>query len=246
MPYSDITPPLSQGALLSQEPSVDESADVLELCQAWFAVEEPPPWLLQVYRHPTVIENIAFSAFWLALEQQLPLFLKVFDAQQRAVQLHRIHGLATSLPPEQSWEVECMFVDDATMAALNQAYRGKPQTTDVLSFPTFGHSALLHHEEEDLPAFIRQQLAQQGGSLGTVVISLGYAVTHAFTPETIEPPPTNGVYSEAHQQVLLAYVLERLCHGLLHLHGQHHDTMESYQAVVAFQKQVLASVVAVS
>ena len=44
----------------------------------------------------------------------------------------------------------------------------------------------------------------------------------------------------AFQEKLTTYLLERFCHGCLHLLGLHHETDEKYNRVITLQAQTLA------
>ena len=90
------------------------------------------------------------------------------------------------------------FIDDARMRQLNQSFRGKGSTTDVLSFP-FGPDQ-----------FNVQPPATAGGSdfLGDIVISAEQAQKQA---------DENGLTLEDE-------IKQLILHGLLHLCGFDHET----------------------
>ena len=110
-------------------------------------------------------------------------------------------------------EVELVWTDNATMQTLNQQYRQKNSPTDVLTFTLLA-------DAEDPELWMRLPVLQ----MGSVFISYEYAV--AALAETPDVP-------------LKQYLLERFIHGMLHLLGMHHDTMEKYEKVVSIQKRVL-------
>lgn len=110
----------------------------------------------------------------------------------------------------QSWEIDLNLVDDAAIRAINKQYRGKDSATDVLSFP-------LYNEEASAVAASLPEI-----QLGSIFISLEWAKHHASRNDAVP-----------------AYVLERFVHGLLHLMGQNHDTIEDYRKVLAIQRDVL-------
>jgi probable rRNA maturation factor len=118
-------------------------------------------------------------------------------------------------------EMELIWTDNAGIQLLNHQYRGKNKPTDVLTFNLL----------EDYPANagIWQQLPVL--PLGTVVISIEYAQQALAALTTDQQSFT-----------LLQYLTERWIHGILHLHGFHHDTMASFEHVVGIQQHVLRSV----
>lgn len=116
----------------------------------------------------------------------------------------------------QTWEVDVTLVDDTHMATLNATYRDKTGATDVLTFSLFAESP-----ERGLWA------ALPVVQLGSVILSADWAEAHVAD-------------DPAHGGDVVRYLCERLAHGLLHLLGQHHDTMAEYHHVVALQAQALA------
>ncbi len=90
------------------------------------------------------------------------------------------------------------FVSDRKMRKLNEEFRGKSSTTDVLSFP-FQNDEFENNEEE--PAF-------SDDYLGDIVISAGQAEKQAAEND-------------------LAFEIEikqLILHGILHLCGYDHET----------------------
>ena len=145
--------------------------------------------------------------------------------------LWQAHGL--QVPPEsEAWNIDYYLVDNATIQALNETHRQKNTPTDVLSFPVFENAERDDHVDEEeteaspavvspLPDALNALLRSQGGSLGSVVVSLDYAETHSKTNES--------------ETACFDYVLERLIHGSLHVLGVHHATTEDYERVIALQ-----------
>lgn len=109
-------------------------------------------------------------------------------------------------------EVELVWTLNTTMQKLNEQYRQKQGPTDVLTF-TLLADALDPELWVSLPVL----------QMGSIFISLEYA------EKAIEATP---------DIPLNDYLLERFIHGMLHLLGMHHDTMEKYEKVVAIQNQV--------
>jgi rRNA maturation RNase YbeY len=139
--------------------------------------------------------------------------------------LWQVHGF--EFPPHQvPWNFDWLFCDNATIEEVNLELRGKKAPTDVLSFPTLENASLGDdHAEDDppwpiqseLPDALKRALLQQGGHLGTVMVSLDYA-QHNRGEET-----------------LFDYVLERFIHGSLHVLGVHHATQADYEDVLRLQ-----------
>ena len=117
---------------------------------------------------------------------------------------------ALGISEQQTWEVDLGWLNNAEIRELNREYRDKDEPTDVLSF------TLLADAVE--PSVWAQLPVVQ---LGSLYISLELAQGHA-EPEALE-----------------AYVLTRFVHGMLHLLGQHHDTMPAYERVVTIQRETL-------
>jgi probable rRNA maturation factor len=107
--------------------------------------------------------------------------------------------------------VELCWADNAMIRELNREYRQKDAATDVLSFPLLAEG-------------MERRVWQYGSQipLGNLFISVEWA--------------RDAVSSEPEQ---LRYLMERFIHGMLHLLGQHHDTMGEYLRVVEIQKTVL-------
>lgn len=113
--------------------------------------------------------------------------------------------------------IELTLTDNATIQALNEQYRHKAQATDVLSFPTFeNYEEALNTPSQIIP-------------LGAIVISVEWAIENASKDSR----------TKSYSQPIKAFILDRFIHGCLHISGHHHDTMETFNDVVAFQKCIL-------
>ncbi len=112
-------------------------------------------------------------------------------------------------------EVELAWTTNETMQSLNLEYRKKDSPTDVLTFTMLA-------DAPDPELWLSMPVLQ----LGSVFVSIDYARA------AIEVSP---------HQPLEHYLLERFVHGMLHLFGMHHDTMEKFEKVVHIQKRVLAA-----
>jgi ssRNA-specific RNase YbeY (16S rRNA maturation enzyme) len=154
------------------------------------------------------------------------------------------------------------LVNNSDIQALNRAYRGKDDATDVLSFPMFEPNELANSPICQLPT-------SEAISLGDVVISVEFGLdliaagkpVHAPTLDTPtsettllaaqedSSPPLNALQcnksdilktsSNAPNVLILRYLIERAVHGSLHVLGYHHECDIAYNQVVALQHCVL-------
>lgn len=177
---------------------------------------------------------IELPALQLALyaDPQLPLLYPDWETQQHSLESYLRDWWPTFLevakqtgvfnvlgvdPARHTLAVELTWSDHARMRQLNCDYRGKDTTTDVLTFTLLAdspHTAIWL----DLPVL----------QPGSIFVSIPWA------QEAIVPTATN------YTQLVARYLLERVTHGFLHLHGMHHDTLPDYERVVAIQNRVLA------
>lgn len=207
--------------------------------QDWFEADHFP-FSVQASIEADVLAETEFNALQEALQSKLSALLAAFADTAKTEQLLSVHALAETFDnPEASWEFEWMLCTNVTIQAWNEEYRQKNTATDVLSFPAFEDPETLLQATDDALAieFFNQQ-RQQGGSLGTIVVSWHYAkeAIQALHP-TIQPA------SAVFQEALIRYILERFCHGCLHLLGLHHETQEKYNRVVALQAQTLKTII---
>lgn len=117
-------------------------------------------------------------------------------------------------------EVELVWTRNDAMRAVNWEYRQKDMPTDVLSFTLLA-------DADDPELWMSLPVLQ----LGTIFVSVEYAEEALTTVSPDDPAAW-----------LDRYLLERVIHGMLHLLGMHHDTMEKYEKVVSIQHQVLDAV----
>ena len=114
-------------------------------------------------------------------------------------------------------QLSVAFVDEGTIAALNEAHMGKPGPTDVLSFPI----------EDASPG--EPPVADPDGpplELGDVFIC----------PEVVSAHATE--YGVTFEDELYLMV----CHGVLHILGWDHQTDEEAQAMEGREAEHLATV----
>lgn len=136
------------------------------------------------------------------------------------------------ITPSVHWLWDIVVTDNAGIKTLNQVHRQQNKPTDVLSFPGADFSPEVSPRPESSSPVLPVQ------SLGSVVISLEWAKAHAGQCERASVQPSS-------QQQLGYFVLDRLMHGLLHILGQHHDTMVAYERVVACQTIAVTQALAV-
>jgi probable rRNA maturation factor len=118
------------------------------------------------------------------------------------------------VPKPEEAELTLRFTDDAEIRQLNQAYRGKDEPTDVLSFAVLEDELFL---KDMYPASPEPQY------LGDIVI----AVPHAN-----EQSQSKG-HSLDEELIWLSL------HGLLHLLGWDHQEDSSFTAMILRQHQLL-------
>jgi len=130
--------------------------------------------------------------------------------------------------------IELTWTGNQSIHELNRVYRQKDTATDVLSFTLLADSDTLDMWLS-LPQF----------QVGSIFISLDWAVEHYLEL----PSSKNELVANTSlgldeplpvlEETLWCYIMERVIHGFLHLHGQHHDTMPEFDRVVRIQKKVL-------
>lgn len=117
------------------------------------------------------------------------------------------------LDPE-AWEIALLGTDDARIAALNADFRGKPQATNVLSWPSAERAADTPGTDPEPPT----------GDPELGDIALAFETCQREAAEQGKPP-------EQH-------FLHLIVHGVLHLLGYDHirdadgDLMESHEIAI--------------
>lgn len=151
------------------------------------------------------------------------------EQEERAVDLDRWAGLARAVLEDRRLrgevEVSILFVDEPSIAALNEQFLGRKGPTDVLAFPI---------EDEPLPG---GRSPDSGGSgpgtdaevepltlLGDVVICPAVAARNAAD---------HGVTVDDELALLVV-------HGLLHLLGMDHETDRDAEAMERLERELLA------
>ncbi len=109
--------------------------------------------------------------------------------------------------------------DDEKMTELNRDYRGKDQTTDVLSFPV--HDSLRLGQREESPVELREL------NLGDIIISKEVAIKQAEEFKI-----------SYHQEVLQLFI-----HGILHLIGFDHEiSQEEENLMFRLEDQIVGNI----
>lgn len=128
--------------------------------------------------------------------------------------LETLLQLAVQANDVQAGVVSLSFVDDATIAQLNSAYRGIDEPTDVLSFAMDGEDEFASDADSDVP------LERQ---LGDIVISVPRAQEQA------------AVYGHSlEREIGFLFV-----HGFLHLLGYDHEDKQAEQEMFRLQEHIL-------
>lgn len=110
-------------------------------------------------------------------------------------------------------EVTVRLVDEAEMVDLNQTYRGKTGSTNVLSFPV--------SSDFDLPDFADADIAKL---LGDIVICHVVIEREAV----------------AQHKTTLAHYAHMVTHGILHLHGYDHLDDASAEQMETLEAKILS------
>ncbi|MDD3822962.1 MAG: rRNA maturation RNase YbeY [Sphaerochaetaceae bacterium] len=117
---------------------------------------------------------------------------------------------------KREYEISCSFVSDGTMQQLNSAYRGKDESTDILSFV----------QSDDDEGFFYARQDDEPEVLGDLVISL-------------DAMDRNCVDFSVPASEELARLL---VHGVLHLCGWDHETNDPQEVMLRKQEELLETV----
>ena len=124
--------------------------------------------------------------------------------------------------PAQGFAVSLMGCDDARIATLNADFRGKPQPTNVLSWPSEERGAEFVGETPDLP---EPGDPEDPEPLGDVAIAWETCAREA----------------EEQGKPMADHVTHLLVHGVLHLLGYDHVEDEDAALMEALEVRILAS-----
>jgi probable rRNA maturation factor len=119
----------------------------------------------------------------------------------------------------QAFEIVVLGADDARIAALNADFRGKPQPTNVLSWPSEDRAAPEEGAAPDLPE------PEEDGSLGD--IALAWETCAREAEEAGKPMPD--------------HVCHLIVHGVLHLLGYDHVRDGDAKLMEALETEILAT-----
>ena len=116
---------------------------------------------------------------------------------------------------EGAFEVSLLATDNAEMARLNEAFRGKPSPTNVLSWPS-----------EDLSSAVPGNRPTPPNTSELGDIAIGYEICRAE--------------AEAAGLPLSQHVVHLLMHGTLHLLGYDHENEADAAVMEGIEKESLA------
>ena len=154
----------------------------------------------------TVIEDARWEAFGLAL---------LAEHAGRA-------ALAALDLPTDGFMISLMGCDDARIAVLNADFRGKPQPTNVLSWPSEERGAEFVGEAPEPP---EPGEAEDPESLGDIAIAWETCAREA----------------EEQGKPMADHVTHLIVHGVLHLLGYDHVEDEDAALMEALEVRILAS-----
>lgn len=154
----------------------------------------------------TVIEDARWEGFGLAALAERAGLAALAGAGLQAL------GFAVSL----------MGCDDARIAVLNADFRGKPQPTNVLSWPSEERGAEFAGEAPELP---EPGSADDPEPLGDIAIAWETCAAEA----------------EAQGKPMADHVTHLIVHGLLHLLGYDHVEDEDAALMEGLEVRILAS-----
>lgn len=154
----------------------------------------------------TVIEDARWEAFGLA-----PLAERAGRAALAALDL-----------PTAGFMISLMGCDDARIAVLNADFRGKPQPTNVLSWPSEERGAEFVGEAPEPP---EPGEAEDPESLGDIAIAWETCAREA----------------EEQGKPMADHVTHLIVHGVLHLLGYDHVEDEDAALMEALEVRILAS-----
>lgn len=125
-------------------------------------------------------------------------------------------------------ELDVLFVDEATMASLNERFLGRAGPTDVLSFPVDGDLCVLVPEGRRGPP--AGAPSRDGASRGPVPLLLGDVV---ICPAVAWRNAAGHAGSYDGELALL------LVHGILHLLGMDHEDEAEAEEMEALERELL-------
>jgi probable rRNA maturation factor len=154
----------------------------------------------------TVVEDVRWEAFGLA---------RLAERAGRAA----LDGLGL---PVEGFAISLLGCDDARIAILNADFRGKPQPTNVLSWPSEERGAEFHGEAPNSP---EPGAAADPESLGDIAIAWETCAREA----------------EAQARPFADHVTHLVVHGVLHLLGYDHVDEADAALMEGLEVRILAS-----
>lgn len=148
------------------------------------------------------------------------------DSRWQALQLEALAGKAARAVlaelglPAKGYEISLLGCSDTRIAALNADFRGKPQPTNVLSWPSEERAAARPGAMPTLPPPGTPAPLELGD------IALAYETCLREAEEAGKPPP--------------AHVTHLVVHGILHLFGFDHETDADAAVMERLEAAVLA------
>jgi probable rRNA maturation factor len=124
--------------------------------------------------------------------------------------------------PTAGFQIGLMGCDDARIAVLNADFRGKPQPTNVLSWPSAERGAEFVGED---PARPEPGAADDPESLGDIAIAWETCAREA----------------EEQDKPMAGHVTHLIVHGMLHLLGYDHVEDEDAELMERLEVRILAS-----
>lgn len=158
----------------------------------------------------TLVETLIEDARW-----------QHFGLEPLATRAARAALAGLGLPAE-GYHVSLLGCDDARIAVLNADFRGKPQPTNVLSWPSEDRAPEIIGAAPDLPA---PGPADDPLALGDIAIAWETCATEA----------------EAQGKPLADHVTHLIVHAVLHLLGHDHIEPEDAELMEAREVQILAT-----
>ncbi|MFN6924622.1 MAG: rRNA maturation RNase YbeY [Tabrizicola sp.] len=124
--------------------------------------------------------------------------------------------------PAEGFQISLLGCDDARIAVLNADFRGKPQPTNVLSWPSDERAAEVAGEAPDLP---HPGSADDPESLGDIAIAWETCAREA----------------EEQGKPMVDHVTHLIVHGVLHLLGYDHVEPGDADLMEGLEVRILAS-----
>lgn len=123
-------------------------------------------------------------------------------------------------------EVSVLFVDEPTIASLNEQFLGKQGPTDVLSFPI----------EDEVP---RSGRTPDEGGTGPGSLE-GTSEPVFLLGDVVICPAVAARNASAHEVSVDDELALLVVHGLLHLLGMDHETVREAEAMEGLERELLA------